>query len=96
MAKGKTTTQSKQGAATKADRIAKLETSVGASGIKQAEKIVSDFQVDVIRLAALRLPTIYRQGGLGKRIENMLATLPKAEADKMRQTLLTAKAAVKD
>jgi len=73
-------------------QIARSKKEVGREGIKLAQEIVETYESDVIRLAFKMVPKGPNAGaGLGKRIERMLANMPKGQAEDMREKLLAAK-----
>lgn len=75
------------------EQIARIKKIVGRDGVRAAQEIIETYNPDVIRLAFKLIPKGPNvNGGLGKRIEAMLANMPKNQAAEMREKLLAAKA----
>ena len=83
--------------ATKAERIEALKSRVGPQGQKRAEKLLTEENVDVLRLVSLQIPPTNRwsPNRLGDRVEGWLSNLPKEEATAVREKLLKAKRTTK-
>jgi len=86
------------GGGSRDDQIRKLAERIGTKGVKQAEAWVADKALhDVIRYAFKTLPKASPGvGGLGKRIETLLAGIPEAERANMRAALLASKRGLGD
>ncbi len=77
------------------DQIARIAELVGKDGVAEAERMVTELDHNVIRLAFKKLPKI---GGLrlGARVDAMLAEITDVdERESVRLTLLAAKKSVK-
>ncbi len=73
-------------------QINALKQSVGRDGIKLAAEILETYEPDVIKLAFKQVPKgPSATSGLGKRIENLLANVPKRRQAEVREALETAK-----
>lgn len=85
------------GGGTREQQIERLRQSIGAKGEAEARKIIEMYDANVIRYAAKidsrKKPAT--AGGLGSRIENILAGLPESEREQARELLLKGKAAKK-
>lgn len=74
------------------DQIAVLKKAVGREGVAAAQAILDNHEPDVIKLAFKQIPKGITTG-LGKRIEALLANIPKRRQAEVREALETAKAA---
>lgn len=78
------------------EQIDKLESEVKPKGVKAAKEILESYDPSVVKLAFKYVRKQQRAAGpqgLGSRIENLLATMSKGEANAMRNKLLAAKVA---
>ena len=83
----------KRGGPSRDERISNLRKELGQEGVAAATALAARTQIGILRFALWTHPqraTVV--GGLGSRIENMLAAMPKGEADEMRAKFLAAKA----
>jgi hypothetical protein len=74
------------------EQIDRLKKAVGREGVKAAQEIVEGYEPDVIKLAFKMVPK--GQGanaGLGKRLEAMLAQIPKSRRAEVEADLLAAR-----
>lgn len=83
-----------RGGGTREDQIKRLRQSIGAKGEAEAKKIIEMYDADVIRYAAKtdnrKKPAT--SGGLGSRLEALLAAISDpAERERTRETLTAAK-----
>ncbi|MBP7936873.1 MAG: hypothetical protein KA354_19705 [Phycisphaerae bacterium] len=92
MARGKTGTQKRRGVPSRQERLERLRQRIGEKGVKAANQLVKEQDADVIRYAYLTLPRPAAAGGLGTRIEALLARLDADKAAEIRATLVAVKA----
>lgn len=71
--------------------MARLKQRIGEKGVKVANQLVKEYDADIIRYAFLTLPRSAAAGGLGSRIEGLLAKLDADKAAEIRATLVAAK-----
>ena len=84
----------KRGGPSREERIKNLRSELGPDGIAAAQRLTAQ-PIDVIRLAFYTHPNRNTVGGgLGKRMEEIIANLPAGERDAMRASLTAAKAKV--
>jgi len=93
MSKGKAGERKRRGIPNRQERLARLSQRIGDKGVKAANQLVKDYDPDIIRYAFLTLPRPAAAGGLGTRIEDLLAKLDADKAAEIRAALLAAKTA---
>lgn len=76
------------------DRIKQLQETIGPDGVKAAKQLHS-IDLDIIRFAFFTHPQRQSESkGFGKRLETILARLPKDEAESIRASLIAAKSRI--